>query len=85
MPVDYLSIAISQAMQAIQNTMSNTDRITGQPAQWPALLLHTGLHPNANYSKAQVSAQQQIGRCDQPLHDPGAARLRNAAIRDDMS
>jgi hypothetical protein len=87
MPVtDYLSIAISQAMQAIQNTMSNTlTAITGQlGANGPlALLLTQGFTQNANYSKAQVSAQQQIADATNLSMTRVQRDFRNAAIRDE--
>src|SRR5208283_3574511 len=83
---DWISIGISQAMQAIQNTMSSTlTAITGQlGANGPlAILLTQGFTQNANYSKAQVSAQQQIADATNLSMTRVQRDFRNAAIRDE--
>ena len=87
MPVtDYLSIAVSQAMQAIQNTMSSTlTSITGQlAADGPiAVMLANGFTQLSNYAKAQVSAQQQITDASNTAMARFQRDMRNAQIRDE--
>ena len=96
--IDWSSIAVSNAMKAIQDTMSNTlNTITGQLGLNGPLasllgtstngtvtqLLQQGFTQNANYAKAQVDAQGQIVDASNLAMTRVQRDFRNAQIRDE--
>ena len=84
--IDPTLAALDGAIKLIQTTMSNTlSGITGQlAADGPiALLLQNGFTQNANYAKAQVSAQQQITDASNTAMARFHRDMRNAQIRDE--
>ncbi|SFK80104.1 hypothetical protein [Methylocapsa palsarum] len=96
--IDWASIAIQNALQSIQNQMSNTlNTITRQLGLTGPLgsilgdatngsvtaLLQQGFTQNANYSRAQVSAGQQIVDGALTSNARFSRDMRNAQIRDE--
>lgn len=84
--IDPTLAALDGAMKAIQTAIGNTlTGITGQlAADGPiALLLQNGFTQNANYAKAQVSAQQQIVDASNTAMARFHRDMRNAQIRDE--
>jgi hypothetical protein len=98
MVVDWASIAVQQIMKTLQDQISNTLKsITGQLGLTGPLgsilgdstygttnqLLRDGFTQNANYSKAQISAQQQITDASLLASTRVKRDFRNAQIRDE--
>jgi len=96
--IDWASIAIQQALQGLQDQMNKTlQSITGQLGLDGPIgsllgssthgtvtqLLRDGFTQNANYSKAQVSAQQQIADASNLANARVERDFRNAEIRDE--
>ncbi|VTZ48802.1 conserved hypothetical protein [Methylocella tundrae] len=86
--VDWPSIAIQQAVQAIQNTISSTltsmSGILGDVTNGSiTTLLVQGFTQNANYSKAQIDAVQQIADAHLLASTRVNRDFRNAQIRDE--
>jgi hypothetical protein len=96
--IDWASIAIQQALQGLQNQMNATlQSITGQlgldgpigsllgPSTYGNVtqLLRDGFTQNANYSKAQVSAQREIADASNVAMTRVQRDFRNTQIRDE--
>ncbi len=96
--VDWLNLAVQKAMALVQNTISSTltsisgllgatgplGTILGDTTNGSVTtLLQQGFTQNANYSKAQISAQQQITDASLVSSTLVKRSFRNAQIRDE--